>query len=517
MGRLFGKRRLRRPAAVRHRRHAAAASAPERLEQRRVMAFDLVAAYADSVTPFYVKDASPAVVSLGEAPQQITLRFSPGVRIDAATLAGNVTIVSAAGGAPVDVGLSVDDLPNQNQVVVRFKEALTDGSYRINVGAGLRSLAPADSAVATTVNVRLDLGAYVVGVVPQPVVRGVSGALAQARGQIQVFFNTEDPLLASAAQNRSFYRLIQVDPATNAEIGAAINPGDVTYDPTTGRATLRFGAALQNAAGLYRLEIGGTAASAPVVFTAGGDDNSSFTTALDLGALGSAGAQIDASIETRATLPTPVGNLEFPVQPGALDSPGHRDVPVDSGAHGVPSFAVVDPASGVTTVRYDFRDIIGQDPQGNDLQNVITEAQKQRAREIFELFSLYSGLRFVEAEYDPLVPSLMVATGDLRAFDPTIPAGSVAGLGGGAGALMNSLINWGDSEYGGSWFGVAMHEIGHALGLQHSYDLPSIMGADLGGEPIFPGDYDIEHLRQLYPANGSDIDVYRFTLAEAGR
>ena len=40
------------------------------------MAFDLVAAYADSVTPFYVKDASPAVVSLGEAPQQITLRFS---------------------------------------------------------------------------------------------------------------------------------------------------------------------------------------------------------------------------------------------------------------------------------------------------------------------------------------------------------------------------------------------------------------------------------------------------------
>ena len=47
--------------------------------------------------------------------------------------------------------------------------------------------------------------------------------------------------------------------------------------------------------------------------------------------------------------------------------------------------------------------VVERDPQGNLLQNVITEAQKQRAREIFELSSLGSGVRFVETPpYDYL-------------------------------------------------------------------------------------------------------------------
>ena len=68
-----------------------------------------------------------------------------------------------------------------------------------------------------------------------------------------------------------------------------------------------------------------------------------------------------------------------------------------------------------------------------------------------------------------------------------------------------------------SWGNLAfIHEIGHALGLDHSYDVPSIMGGALPGEAVFPGDYDSVHLRQLYQPNGSDIDVYQFELSEAG-
>jgi hypothetical protein len=100
---------------------------------------------------------------------------------------------------------------------------------------------------------------------------------------------------------------------------------------------------------------------------------------------------------------------------------------------------------------------------------------------------------------------------------PTDPNGGPIGLGGPGMVVMNSRVNWGSSEeYGGLWYETAMHEVLHALGLAHSYDLPSIMGNGLTGEKVYPGDYDTLHLEQIYPKNGSDIDVYSFSLPAAG-
>ena len=502
----------------------------ERLEQRRVMAFDLVAAYAESVNPFYVKDVNVGTVELNDAPQQIALKFGPGVKIDARTL-GGISIVRSGGatdpfGNGNDVTIvpgivQVDDAPNQNQVIIRFADVLPDDIYRISVGSTLGSLANG-TANATSFDVRLDLGAFVTAVVPQPVAR-VAGALSQSRATIDVYFNREDPLLPASVTNPAYYRVIEVD-ASGSDVGSPSVPSGVAYDPATGKAVLTFAA---NFAGgkTFRLEVGGAGTTAAAVPIAENGDatvsvNSSFSTAQNLGALGAAGATVNGAIDVRPTVTTPAGSLGFATQPGSLDEPGHRNTPSDSGSHGIP-YATVDPATGIKQIEYNFRSDYGVDPQGNTLQNAITETQKLRAREIFELIGLSMGVRFVETA----TSGITVVTGDMRALDTTIttapmglagifPSGPAFGQ---LGAIMDATENWGSSEYGGQWFLVAMHEILHTLGLQHSYDLSSIMGAGLTGEPVFPGDYDIVQAKQLFSPNGSDIDLYKFTVVEPGK
>ncbi|MCX7414972.1 MAG: pre-peptidase C-terminal domain-containing protein [Planctomycetia bacterium] len=491
------------------------------------MAFDFMAAYTGSDTPFYVSGV-PSQPTLIEAPSQITLRLSPGVTIDASTL-GGITVVRSGtagdgfggSGSKADVvvvpgSITVGDLPNQNDVVIRFAETLLDDSYRVKIGGSVKTTAGESfrNGSSFTLDMRLDLGSQVVSVVPQPISR-VAGVLVQDKNSVVVYFNSNDPLAKASAETPAFYRLLETNPVTGGDVGSAVTPTGVAYDAASGKAVLTFasGAIADNK--LYRLQIGGDAVTPPAaavneidgIHT---DENSSFIASRDLGALGAAGATVNGTINVRYQVPSPTGGLDFPGPAGALDEPGHRDTPVDSGDHG--GSASPRMGNSIQVIEYNFGDFYGFDAQGNTLHNAITEAQKLRAREVFELFSLSTGMRCVETA----ASGITVVTGDVRAIAPLTPPTAVSGMGGLGKAIMNSSKNWGASEYGGEWFKVAMHEIGHVLMLGHSYDLPSIMGRALPGEAVFPGDYDVEHLLQLFPKSSSDIDVFKFSLPAPG-
>ena len=124
----------------------------ESLEQRRLLAFDLSAAFVGN-QQIELVGGDP----IAEPPQQITLRFTPGSVVDPTSLASGISIVRSGGiqvdgqtdGFVADADplkpsrfpdvlvepgvLIVDDLPSENQVIIRFAENLPDDLYRFTI------------------------------------------------------------------------------------------------------------------------------------------------------------------------------------------------------------------------------------------------------------------------------------------------------------------------------------------------------------------------------------------------
>jgi hypothetical protein len=584
------------------------------------------------------------------APVDLTFRFDDGQQLNPSTLAQGIRITS--GGADKNLATTVDnvvvtpgfiglgDVPNE--VIVRFSERLPDNIYRIDViGTGttpLRNISgvpfrdPSDDGVDggadQNITFRLNLGAQVISVVPQPVSRNIAGGLQQARDEIHVYFNDDD-LDPASATNRQFYQLIFTNDTVRNTDDTVYLPTTVTYSAALDRAVLKFAAPLDQlgaGAGTFRLRIGTnealplapanfqldstvttdfntggavrvsfralvsvengnpitlnfTKAATPTAVTITGRTinvvlNSAGTTAAQLATLinttpgvsglvqaivvgGLAGTNIAApainysplilvdagssfvsaqnlgQLGTQSQIITSTIDPQlFPLDlPGAVDEPGHRDIRVQTHVN-QPS----DTNPGVETVFYNFRDDYGIGPAG-PLHNVITEAQKQRSREIFQLYSTYIGVQFIE-EPGPIYSgtAFTIVTGDLFPLAPPgvfSAPGGVLGLAGASPltffrqtAIMDNAEVWDDS-FGStalpgsqSWFQTAMHEIGHLLGQGHTDELPPITVQNDEAsllfnqvpDPFFPGDNDIVHGLFLHRNESKDIDLYRFEI-----
>ncbi|TWT83913.1 Dockerin type I repeat protein [Planctomycetes bacterium CA13] len=564
----------------------------ETLEKRELLAADLgvsesapnlLSVEANSGRLFDLQDNN----RLMESPTQLKFRFDGGQNLDSNTFEAFQIFRSGGDGSFTDGNesrvvpgfIGFEDENGTRIVVARFAETLEDDFYTVQIAGyddtnlgieGLRntdgeffapSLLPDGTRPnAQTIRFEVEVGPRVVAVVPQPVV-ATGNTHIQERSQIHVYFNA-DPLSNPGAGEITstgsatdpsvvqpqFYNLFltndTVEPGDDgpANDGAAIQPTEISYDPALRRAVLTFSDDLSTLAGpdgegTYRLRIG-SSQPLPVTLTPDATDETNdvadtFRNSRDLGV--AFGGGTDSSITISGEVEPTAGNT---IQWPGIDSPGVRDDRRDAQVVGR-----ADTTDGVNVFYYNFADLYGVDAGGNNLENAITPAQQQRAREILDLYSEYLGVQFIESENR----GLQIVTGDLRAL--------VEGATTGPGAPYQEyrvndndptqgvlILEAGEAWYDGyglspnanepSWFVEALRGIGNLLGLGPTFEQvpgvasgsnPALYDGSLFGspanfmiEPDFLSTSDITPLQALHRPEVSDADLYKFSVSERG-
>ncbi|WP_145417286.1 tandem-95 repeat protein [Planctomycetes bacterium K23_9] len=280
-------RRLRRDNTTGSKRTARRKHLLETLESRQLLAGPQLIGIQPNqgalIEDGTQRDTAPRVLTFGfDEAQRIDTDTTDGIRI---TRSGPDGTFNTADDVRINPGLVTLGDPNENEVVVRFVEALPDDNYRIEVFGydddalgvkGLRNLdneffMPSDPSLRSEViDFELKLGGLVESVVPQPVIRLADGSLSQNRNEIVVYFN-EDQLFveddangnptARSAENTRFYQLLFTQETVRTTDDLRIEPIDVVYDAATHTSRLIFADDINELSGnpgggTWRLRIG---------------------------------------------------------------------------------------------------------------------------------------------------------------------------------------------------------------------------------------------------------------------
>lgn len=578
MGIDASKSTYRNRATIQARRNQLRSLLCETLERRELMAIDgprLLSIAPNSGEIF--STTSPN--TLDESPRELVLRFDSAIA--PATLQNGIRISRSGGDGVLGTSvlnvipdvvippafLNFPDPTNQRIVAARFSQPLPDDLYNVEIfGAAVDGGSPirdtrgltllTGGSGKVTYQFDLEIGTKIIAVVPQPIDRSVSGVLTQRSRDIEVYFNDGELFERSVTTGFSnpnppvvdpqFYNLIFTNESISPNDDESFRPTTITYDSVLRRATLTFQQDLDQlptikGSGTFRLRVGSNDPVAsrlnPVspmsldLLTVPSDPGGVLSAARDIGAVNGSFSTV-ISQEIRSVNPL---ILDFP---GSNFEPGHRDIQDETHLGGESGdFADANPE--ITTVFYSFMDnqSYGRDIANRPVFSSITPEQKQRVREVFEFYSAQLGIDVVE-HLGPTVDGdgiKKIVVGDLAPNGGESGPGDVIGLAalGGELAIMDGSEAW-DNTFGygsnipgtQSFFETSLHEIGHLLGLGHTYDLPpgTLQGSNgaLGSpanplEQVFPGNHDVVHGQHMFRPDNRDVDLYRFTVAPGTR